>query len=336
MKKRDQDSTKRIFIGILIMYTAIILFSCEKDNLLNEDAKWITYSSEDGFVCDWVKDIAVDAQNVIWFATDKGVIDYDGFNFNYTRNFDTDPSGASAIAIDRHGNIWVGSGAGRLCQFDGNNWKIYDSKDNLPRTDINAITIDDSDNIWLGIACMNWDEYCIGGGVWKYDGSDGIIYNKENGLVNDYVYAVAVDAHNEKWFGTGSGVSKFDGTNWTTYKTSDGLVSNRILAIAIDYHDNKWFGTVGGISKFDGVNWTTYTISDGISNNIILSIAVDSENNKWFGTKGGGVMKFDDINWTNYSTYNGLANDTVPSIAIDNTGNIWFGTNGGVTKYEIN
>jgi len=64
-----------------------------------------------------------------------------------------------------------------------------------------------------------------------------------DGLASYFVYAIAIDAQGNKWFGTSEGVSKFDGTNWTTYTTANGLVSNSIEAIAIDTQGNKWIGT---------------------------------------------------------------------------------------------
>lgn len=80
----------------------------------------------------------------------------------------------------------------------------------------------------------------------KFDGTTWTSYTTANGLANNWVYAVAIDAANNKWFGTQNGISKFDGVNWTTYTTEDGLPKKEILAIAIDQHDNKWFATLGG------------------------------------------------------------------------------------------
>ncbi len=57
------------------------------------------------------------------------------------------------------------------------------------------------------------------------------------------VYAIAIDAQGNKWFGTYGGVSKFDGTNWTNYTLWMVFQNNYVWAIAIDAQDNKWFGT---------------------------------------------------------------------------------------------
>jgi ligand-binding sensor domain-containing protein len=156
-------------------------------------------------------------------------------------------------------------------------------------------------------------------------------------LASNIVYAIAIDAQGNKWFGTIDGVSKFDGTNWTTYTRVMGLPSNSIRAIAIDAQGNKWFGTRGGVSKFDGTNWTTYdtaTTSHGLANNYVYAVAIDAQGNKWFGTYGGGVSMYDGANWTTYFISQGLASNYVYAVAIDAQGNKWFGTAGGVSKFD--
>jgi ligand-binding sensor domain-containing protein len=185
-----------------------------------------------------------------------------------------------------------------------------------------------ADTVWIGTR----------GGVCKRLNNGFLLeyYTVQDGLANNYVLSIAIDAEGNKWFGTyGGGVSKFDGTNWTSYTTADGLVNNYVRAIVIDSEGNKWFGTNLGVSKFDNTSWITYTTANGLVSNYVLSIAIDSEENIWFGTYGGGVSKFDGTNWVGYTTADGLINNYVLSVAIDSEGNKWFGTNvGGISKFD--
>ena len=144
-------------------------------------------------------------------------------------------------------------------------------------------------------------------GVVRWNKRDGtyIKYTPTDGLADNDVSAVAVDADNLKWFGLGKwsgGVSSFDGTTWETYTTKEGLASNRIQAIVVDTNNVKWFGTFGGgVSSFDGSIWKTYTKEDGLVRNNVRAVAVDADNIKWFGTSGG-VSSFDGTTWTTYTT----------------------------------
>jgi len=174
----------------------------------------------------------------------------------------------------------------------------------------------------LGLEAQQWTTYTIA--------------STANGLASNVVNAIAVDASNNKWFGTSNGVSKFDGTKWTNYTTKDGLINNTVNAIAIDASGNKWFGTNIGVSKFNDTIWTNYTTSKGLVNNFIHTIAIDAAGNKWFGTNGG-ASKFNDTIFTNFTLSSGLPSSTVNAIAFDQQKNIWFGTwGGGVSKFDGN
>jgi ligand-binding sensor domain-containing protein len=163
------------------------------------------------------------------------------------------------------------------------------------------------------------------------------MYTTKDGLANNNIHAIAIDASDDIWIGTDYGVSKFDGANWTNYTAFGG---SQVLAITIDKEGVKWFGTNGeGIVSLNGTNWNYYKNDEGFLNcnvsNIITSIAIDPIGNKWFGTISG-VAKYDGVNWTSYSTNDGLIDNLVASIEIDKQGNKWFGTNGGVSKFADN
>ena len=90
---------------------------------------------------------------------------------------------------------------------------------------------------------INGLELC--NGVSKFDGTTWTTYTTKDGLANNWINAIAIDAQGNKWFGTSNGgVSKFDGTNWTTYTYCRwSCTGNSVTAIAIDAQGNKWFGT---------------------------------------------------------------------------------------------
>ena len=165
--------------------------------------------------------------------------------------------------------------------------------------------------------------------------NSGVSYTTANGLVNNYVSAIAIDNQGNKWFGTAGGVSKFDGATWTSYTKANGLANNFITSVAIDKQGNKWFGTGfgGGVTKYDGIAWTTYTTASGLISNYVNTIAIDSQDVKWFGT-WSGVSKLDGAVWSNYTTGNGLVSNSVKTIAVDTKGRKWIGTVNGISKFN--
>ncbi|MFC2098245.1 two-component regulator propeller domain-containing protein, partial [Bacteroidota bacterium] len=72
------------------------------------------------------------------------------------------------------------------------------------------------------------------------------IYNKGNGLVDNFVQTMAFDSSGKLWVGTKGGLSVFDGSEWTNYTIQDGLTSNNILCIICDKHGTVYLGTDNG------------------------------------------------------------------------------------------
>jgi ligand-binding sensor domain-containing protein len=346
----------------LIHKDEIIKLVVDKKNLL-----WVSF--EEGGVNkfngrDWsyyilpdeyVSTMAVDTQNVMWFAARTVISKFDGNTwFHYNRE-----AGVSSMVVDKLNNKWMATRSGVL-QFNGQSWQFYSQ---VNERGFNGIAVDKDYNIWL---------------------SDG-----ENGLVHfdkSYTYVVnpitaphlkripyiprtaAKDKQGHLWFNT----LRFDGANWTDYGLSTGIDGASILNVLIDAQDNKWFLNGLNIFKYNNRIWKKDTIGNVVTMAIdaqntkwlgissvgiatwddktgqtilqnsglprgegVLYSAVDLQNNKWFGGTLSGVYMFNGNRWTVYDTTNsGLLDNYVHAIVVDAKGHKWFGTAKGVSKFD--
>ena len=164
----------------------------------------LTYTESDGCPPLGEEDIfqmAVDKQNRLWIASNKGLHCFDGTNW---QTFDKNNSGLTTdrvycIAFDREGRLWTSCGMclqdymelgdGLFC-YDGKVWTRYVSshdvsriKDGwvgqtipIPTNSIGRIAIDDNGMFW--IACNLNEVYMTGdiddwhGGLICWDGKD--------------------------------------------------------------------------------------------------------------------------------------------------------------------
>jgi ligand-binding sensor domain-containing protein len=245
---------------------------------------WHTYTPNDGLGDLWVYDLVFDAQGRMWIATWKGVSVFDGKRFKtYTMKDGLIDKWVYAIGLDHDGVFWFGTESG-VTRYDGKTWKSYTHADGLgadvgpPPEMPPAVERMKDPNHTQG------DDYGSG-----YSKGHHMSKSKQNmGPNPNFIIAIAVDDHNNKWFGTwGAGLSKFDGKTWTTYTAQNGLGGNFVHAITIDRNGSLWVGTNGGVSRFDGEKWTTLSTRDGLIDNNVFSIAVDDKDNKWFGTWHG-------------------------------------------------
>jgi len=170
-----------------------------------------------------------------------------------TDNSDLPDNSIQSLAVDPHGNIWVGTFGGGLAEFDGRDWTVYNPLNSgLPYNWVQALAVDSKGNIWAGT---------YRAGLAKFDGENWTVYNTSNsGLPYDNVTALVVDSEDNLWVGTclkglfpyGGGLAKFDGEEWTVYNTwNSGLPSNGVLCLAVDHYGNLWIGTdAGGLGVY--------------------------------------------------------------------------------------
>ena len=150
-------------------------------------------------------------------------------------------------------------------------------------------------------------------------------FTDAEGLVNNSVNCLTIDADQNIWFGTNNGASMYDGENWTSYITDETpeLVSNSITAIFASTSGSTWFGSDFGISVFDGSSWLIFTEEDGLGDDRISSITEDENGVIWVGEKNG-ISKYDGTEWTSYGTGDGLPFGGVNEISFDSNNDLWI------------
>lgn len=164
-------------------------------------------------------------------------------------------------------------------------------------------------------------------------------YTNVDGLIDNSVNCISIDANNNVWLGTQNGVSKFDGSSWTNYNASmdTGFIDNSINAICATSNGFVWIGTDFGASVFDGTSWTSFTTSNGLGDNRINHIAEKSDGTIWFGDYDGLTIlnPSPTYSWTSYTMNDGLPFGGINYTAFDSNGDAWLGSGlGGLIKFD--
>ena len=303
---------------------------------------WQTYSIGDGFASSSVWDIHQDRAGELWFATQQGIIRYDGASFtNFTGRDGLGAVGTDSffrdiivfsILEDRQEHLWFGTYGGGVSHYDGHSFTTYTARDGLAHDNVTSIVEDRQGHLWFGSS--SWSP---GGGVSRWDGEAFTTFTTADGLASDNVTSILEDRRGHLWFGTyGGGVSHWDGEAFTTFTTRDGLADDKVASVLEDRRGHLWFGTYGGgVSRWDGATFTTFDTRDGLNHLVVMSLFESSGGDLWFGTYGGGVSRWDGEAFTTFDTRDGLGHNRVVSIFEDRTGNLWFGTDGGgLSRYN--
>ncbi len=165
---------------------------------------------------------------------------------------------------------------------------------------VRALTVEPQRNaLWVGTSV----------GVLEIDLASHAVRNtftRKEGLANEYVFAIGVDAQGNKWFGTNAGgMSRYNAGQWKTYFPMHGLADYWVYSFARQGQDTLWIGTWAGANRLNLRTGALETYVRELVNEWVYGIAVDSRQRVWFGTEGG-VSMYDGTRWTSWTHEQGL------------------------------
>jgi ligand-binding sensor domain-containing protein len=235
---------------------------------VNTQTKATNYNTQNSaIISDNVVAVSAGSSPLRWFGTDKGISalkkdkwltpDYED---QYPEDiFQLFP--ILSMGTDEDGDtLYVGTKGAGVARFFSNDVdgitgaSVYAQWGPilLPSDTIYSIFIDLNDVKWFGTNM----------GIARHIGQNTTenwsVFTTEEGLVNNFVQAIAPGNNGKTWFGTKGGISVFDGEHWKSYTREDGLVSNNILCITVDQTGVVWIGTDNGVSSFNNNKFTSY------------------------------------------------------------------------------
>ncbi|MGA2504080.1 MAG: two-component regulator propeller domain-containing protein [Anaerolineales bacterium] len=355
---KSKSIIRRILIAtvgfsVLFSYGFIRTVSAQSGTIRFENI-----STEQGLSQSTVNAILQDRQGFLWFATEGGLNQYDGYQFTVYQHDSDDPRSLSANLVftffeDRDGILWVGTGAG-LDRFDRSSGTFIHypqdqtGSDKLNGMPVFAINQDQSGTLWVGTN---------GGGLDALDLSTNQITDYRHdvkdpkSLSNDIVNSIYVSREGEVWIGTDGGLDRFDSKSGSFVHDLQGLpgsLSMENAPVRTTYEDDQgrmWIGTMQGLIRWDRATnrFDLYQHDpnnpQSLSDNSIKQVLEDSQGNLWVGTLRG-LNQYDKTQ-NNFIRYvhdpnnpDSLSSDYIRSIFEDRSGVLWIGTSfGGLNKY---
>ncbi len=305
----------------------------------------------DGLSQSSIYSIYQDSQGYMWFGTEEGLNEYNGYDFKiYTPQFDDSLSISSnsiyTITEDDNQNIWIGTYGGGLNKLDRDSGAFFHFMHN-PQ-DNNSVS---SNNIWL----LYFDSQGI---LWILtDGAGCDAYNPvtnqfihyrhsetDPGSISDnHVYAIVEDHLGTVWIGTSEGLNRFDreSQSFTHFyhdpDNKNSLKSSFINVLFEDSAQNVWVGTNSGVSILDRKNesFINFTHDENneksISSNEVSTITEDRQGRIWIGTENGlNVFQLEQHSFK--KIFNdvldpfSLSENAIYSMYLDHGGVLWIGT----------
>ena len=227
----------------------------------------------------------------------------------------------NALAEDRDGQLWVGTGNQGIiiCEVNASLFSFHSS---LPH--ITCLFADRNNTMWVGSAKL--------GAAYADLNRPDFIHVTTDG--REDVSALLEDAQGNLWIGfDGDGVVVKD----KSFSLKDGtLPSDNVTALADDGNGGILVGTYGGgIARFDGKGFSPlYADNDRL--HYVKALVADRHRRLWVATVDKGVVCIADGKCTYYTEDNSpLPSDGVVCLAYDAPSDrIYIGTSIGLAAYN--
>jgi len=290
--------------------------------------RFMALDSSDGFV---ITNIC-NYKNEIWVGSNLGIYRLDAGDLSLIKTLHVRDGLADEYVQSLHsdGNsVWVGSYGRGLRYFNGETFSdLYSS---LPaNTVVHDLLLNRDSSLWVATQSR---------GVYVIDLKTGNTqqYSVQQGLSNNHVRSLSLDAWGNMWLGTsGGGLNQFSGQAFTHYTGDDGLKANYIYAVEQSTSGAIWIANGRkGVVQFDGNQFLPFALDSLVGNYKIKTIAIESDSSIWLGTEGEGLIYTNGKEIVRYTADNGLCGNYVKDLELSR-GALWVATlDGGISKIGL-
>ncbi len=239
------------------------------------------------------------------------------------------------LAVDSLGHTFVSTLSGAVA-FDAQGQTVLSTGHEASDDAVGPVLVDREGSLWLGMA---------GGGLLRRIGQgEWLSWKRENGLLNNSVWAIQHTRDGRVWVGTSAGLTIFDpkGRVQRSYTAQSGLPSDRALAIKQASTGDVFLGSdPRGLSQFTpaGELLRVYAEDAGLHGRI-SAIAIDHQDRLWLAGNGGvfrsqpiaapgAVLRFERLAVPN-TTQEAVFRD----IAVTEDGSLWIAGSQGLALFS--
>lgn len=321
------------------------------------------YSVPEGLPSSEVYEVYQDRKGFLWFATDNGIVRFDGHEMRtyHTKDGLTDPVVFSFFE-DHKGRVWFRTFSGILSYFENDSIKKYKYNNKLApyvQRGLFNYVIDENDELWFtvrttfghvdargaievldtvtaqGVYCKKIGEHYLMDGSTRGDPHVRklIIDGKQfpvDGLRSPYLNRVlrSVKWKEKVYFSLNREVYAYDGQTLTKVVSS----IYPVISLSVDKEDHLWVGYMsGGTTRFSTDDCSSPWEPDFLKNKSVTKVAQDHEGGLWFSTLENGIFHVPNLLIGHYSL---PSPSRIKSIAF-NKDHIWVGKQDG-SIFEVN
>ena len=293
----------------------------------------------------------MDQQGFMWLGTEGSGAVYFQPDYNLFNIFFPEPVKhirphvwCRAIAEDKEGNLWMGTGTGLVRQSPDGKRSILFSRDEqadkkiIHNNSIRSLFTDDNDNTWIGTAA----------GVNLYEKATGKMraFGRDDSLPNAFYWDIRQDSRKTLWFASSWGIFYKKPDAYKFYSLHQHPVLKPYAGYGArcmleDKRGNLWFGLNGrGLLMYDTTRkeanyWKALGTSDNPLGTIISSIAEDQKGILWFSSYYGlASYDYNTGKFTTYTDVGAMESLQISGLKVDKEDRLWLATARGLLMLD--
>jgi ligand-binding sensor domain-containing protein len=229
----------------------------------------------------------------LWFVGEGGATRYDPATGDWER-FEPDPDTIPAWAvidiIEDYDGIWLATDGGGVVLYDGENWEIFTTDDELGGNDVAVIQQDRTGVLWFTIPGRGLTRHDPANDTWQ-------TFSDEEGALS-WPSVPGLDSEDHVWIGGYGELKRYDGQNWQSFEPSQ-LADVTIFDIALGPDDVQWLWTDAGMMRHDPATdeWVTFTAGDHPALEDLTTLYVADDGTVWTGSDYG-LAHYDGSEWS--------------------------------------
>lgn len=342
---------------------------------LNPEKSFTQYSydnwtSSNGLPTNSLLQLYQDSDGYLWMTGYSGLIRFDGLDFKVfnTRNTPEFKSNVIRnIVEDKDGALWLSTQGNGLVAYKNGKFVVHGKEQGLMHL-YRGLLADDKGRIWSASPEQGWfffekDKFnfinyssslknievrsivqgnkgeiwfaTLGEGLFKYENDELVSYKTADGLIDNWVYSLYVDANNTLWVGTGKGLCQYNGHQFVEVLPELNFTINKLLT---DRYGNLWIASTNGLYRYD-LNAKVlehFSEENGLSSNYVVDFLFDREGNFWMTHSKGGLSRIKDGKFINYTETGGLPGRLVNTICEIGPKHFLLGLDNGTLAEIVN
>ncbi len=307
-------------VGVCLLLSSAQVYAVElqvvpQPEPLSEAWRWTE------FVVPGVVDhIFEDRDGVVWFATNKGLVNYDGYAF---KTLTTDDGLGStiirAVTQARDGALWVGTRQDGITRLGVDSVRTYTTEDGLASNHFvwKAVVPSREDGLWAGSDALLRGT----GGLSYFDGRTWSVIPSPIDTLSVITLIEAKDG--ALWVSSDQGLLRFRGGEWTRFGPDEGLTPANFDEI-IQASDGSIWATAfdePAIARYKDQRWTIYGPEDGLREDNHGSIWEERDGHLWSASYRGDFVTFTGERWR---AVDSARNPTRPYGVVSRDGILWI------------